>query len=88
MGHRAVLLDQQIFIFGGVCPNGDYNTSIVKVDCETMNLDVIRSKNQLKLQGFSLFTVDEKVYFWGGSGPNQRDGKFSICQNRLLCFIG
>ena len=86
IGHRIIFADHQILIFGGVTNTGEFNASIVKVDCETMTLDLVQAKNTLRLQGFSIFSFGDKIYFWGGSGPSKEDGKNIICQNKLLCF--
>lgn len=51
-----------------------------------MTLDVVRTKNVLQLQGFSIFSVENKIFFWGGSGPQTQDSKFSICENKLTMF--
>lgn len=56
IGHRIISVQNDILVFGGVSPNGDYNPTTIKVDCETMTLDFIHTKNTLKLQGFSIFS--------------------------------
>lgn len=49
IGHRIVAIQNQILIFGGISPNGEYNTSVFKLDCETMTLDHVHTINSLKL---------------------------------------
>lgn len=71
IGHRIIGLQNDILVFGGVSPNGDYNSTVIKIDCETMTLDFVHTKNTLKLQGFSIFALEEAIYFWGGTGPSK-----------------
>lgn len=88
IGHRIVAVQNQILVFGGLSPNGDYNSSIIKIDCETMTLDLVHTKNSLRLQNFSLFSYEGCIYFWGGAGPSKEDSRGSVCQNKLVKFVG
>ena len=75
-----------MLIFGGVTPLGEYNTAVIQMDCETMNFEVIRTKNSLQLQGFVIFSIEDRIFFWGGSEPHSQDIRFSQCQNKLIVF--
>ena len=59
IGHRVITIDNQIFVFGGVSPNYEYNSSIIKIDTETMTLDLVNTIKPFKLQGFSLFLFNK-----------------------------
>jgi hypothetical protein len=36
-----------------------------------MLVEIIQTSNNLKIQGFSLFSYKNHIYIWGGSGPEE-----------------
>ena len=53
-----------------------------------MNVDLVPTRNALRLQGFSLFSYNHQIYLWAGSAPFQDNNKISICKNNLTRFTG
>ena len=88
VGHRVISISRHIYIFGGLNAQNDYNTTTMRLDCDTMTVDLLPTKNTLKLQGFSLLAYNNEIFLWGGSGPYRENPKFAICSNNLLRFTG
>jgi hypothetical protein len=53
-----------------------------------MSVDVVPTRNALRLQGFSLFSHNHQIYFWAGSAPLHDNPKLSVCKNTLTRFTG
>ena len=63
MGHH-------ILVFGGTNGQDDFVTSILRINTENITIDLIVTKTHLKLSHFSLFSLKEKIFLWGGNEPS------------------
>lgn len=87
-GHRVARLNDSLFVAGGVDREGDWVHEVLRINTQNGGLDSLLLDTALTLEGFSMFSLQENLYLWGGQSISKGNSSLPSYSDQLLHFDG
>ena len=87
-GHRVARLNDSLFVTGGVDCEGEWAHEVLRINTQNGGLDSLLLDNALVLEGFSLCSLQENIYLWGGKSISNLKSSLPQYSDQLLHFNG
>jgi len=75
-------------VAGGVDTLGEWVHEVLQINTQNGDLNSLILDNTLALEGFSMFSLQENIYLWGGKSISQSKDSIPQHSDGLLHFDG